>query len=746
MRITRAILSIGIGLFTMAAPAFAANAYIDPAVCARCHADKARGFAQTGMGRSFYKLSPDTAIEDFKSGLPFHHAASNTYFNVLERDGKYFQRRWQIGFDGKETNVEEKQIDFVLGSGNHARTYLHLTSRGTLQQLPLGWYSEKGGYWGMNPGYDRADYQGSTRVIHYECMFCHNAYPKIPAGHDEPGVPAQYLEPIPQGIDCQRCHGPGQQHVAAAETKDAAQEQIRAAIVNPARLSPEREMEVCLQCHLETTSRLLPHSLQRFNRGPFSYIPGEPLAGFRLAYDMAPGKNTAFEINDAGYRLRESECFLKSAGKLRCTTCHDPHAITHDESATTRYNATCQSCHKVFEQARAEHNAGANCVACHMPKRRTDDAVHVVMTDHKIVRLKPSGDLLAERTEVQEPPANSYRGEVVPYLPPPPPLSSDDQLYAELAQITDRSNLTAGLSRLTALAGRLHPAQAGFYAGLAEGYLSAGDMPKAIAWFEEAARRAPDSEIIQLQRGNAFITSQQWPRAEMALRSATKLHPDDAAAWALLGWALWQQDKAAEAKSALEKAVALDPDAPDAHNYLASLLMGTGDAPGAEKEFRAALLIDPGVAPWQSNLGLLLASRGDLPESSEHFERAIHLDPRYLPARLNYARVLANKNSFDAAEQQIKAALAQDQRLAPAHQLWGSILSAKGDSAGAIRELKVAVSLNPNDGRAHYELAVVLGQFGDSAGAIEHFMIAARDPDPNISAAATEMLRRIRVP
>ena len=52
---------------------------------------------------------------------------------------------------------------------------------------------------------------------------------------------------------------------------------------------------------------------------------------------MASGNNTSFEINDAGYRLRESQCFLKSAGQLRCTTCHDPHAITHDESAAARY-------------------------------------------------------------------------------------------------------------------------------------------------------------------------------------------------------------------------------------------------------------------------------------------------------------------------------------------------------------------------------------------------------------------------
>ena len=29
---------------------------------------------------------------------------------------------------------------------------------------------------------------------------------------------------------------------------------------------------------------------------------------------------------------------------------------------------------------------GEDCVACHMPKTRTDDAVHIVITDHRIQR------------------------------------------------------------------------------------------------------------------------------------------------------------------------------------------------------------------------------------------------------------------------------------------------------------------------------------------------------------------------
>jgi predicted CXXCH cytochrome family protein len=693
------------------APAGAAVAgdYVDPAVCGNCHTDIARTFGKTGMARSFYRLTPARIVEDYKTEKPFYHEASDSYFAMIERGGNYYQRRWQIGFEGKQTNIDEKQIDYVLGSGNHARTYLHRTGRNTLQQLPLGWYAEKGGYWAMNPGYDRPDYQGSTRAIHYECMFCHNGYPRVPAGYDEPGAEARYLDPIPEGIDCQRCHGPGRRHVQTVAKTGAAREEIRAAIVNPARLSADREMEICSQCHLETTSRLLPHSMQRLGRGAFSYVPGQPLEEFRLSFDRAPGKNQDFEVAHAAYRLRESQCFLKSAGKLRCTTCHNPHDIPRGAAAEAKYNAVCASCHTAIPQPAAVHGRGANCTGCHMPKRRTDDAVHIVMTDHKIVRRRPDGNLLAEKNEKHETPLTSYRGEVFAYYPEKPALTADVQLDLALAQVQDRSNLEAGILQLSGLIERLRPAAARYYAGLGEAYRASGDIAGAIAQFEEAVRREPESEILVLQLGNAFLESGQWVKAEAALRRARELNPGDAATSGLLGWALWQQDKAGEGKSSLESGLKLDPELADLHNYLGKLLMGTGDVTGAEREFRAALQINPGIAEWRLNLARLLAARNQIAEARYEAKSAAHADPS----------------------------------LAAAHELWGRLLSAQGEFAGAVRELEAAIRLKADSWLAHYELGVALGQLGNRSGAVEHLKMAARGTDPQVRAASLQVLGSI---
>src|SRR5580658_6411421 len=49
---------------------------------------------------------------------------------------------------------------------------------------------------------------------------------------------------------------------------------VRAAIVNPAKLSYERRQDLCLQCHLEPASGDIPAKVVRFDRGVFSYKPG----------------------------------------------------------------------------------------------------------------------------------------------------------------------------------------------------------------------------------------------------------------------------------------------------------------------------------------------------------------------------------------------------------------------------------------------------------------------------------------
>ena len=141
--------------------------------------------------------------------------------------------------------------------------------------------------------------------------------------------------------------------------------------------------------------------------------------------------------------------------------------------------------------------------------------------------------------------------------------------------------------------------------------------------------------------------------------------------------------------------------------------------------------------------GAVLAQAGKTDEALADFNKAISLDANYGQAYANRGLVYRQTRHLDQAMADYERALALDAKVGPAHELLGSVLMAKGDLAGAIRELETALNLNPASGRAHYELGAALSQSGDNARAIEHFKIAARDVDPNIRAAAAEMLRRI---
>src|SRR5262249_26569693 len=154
-----------------------------------------------------------------------------------------------------------------------------------------------------------------------------------------------------------------------------------------------------------------------------------------------------FEFVSSAYRIRKSACFLRSAGALTCTKCHDPHDTATSPATSARYTRACLECHDSTVRrmiAGGRHTNSQRCASCHMPKRRPSDAIHTLVTDHRIGN--PSAAARSQQVvELHEGNSPPYRGEVALYYPPRLTPSPENELYIALAQVKQQSNLEQGL-------------------------------------------------------------------------------------------------------------------------------------------------------------------------------------------------------------------------------------------------------------------------------------------------------------
>lgn len=214
----------------------AAQGYIDDRACAICHKKQAESYQSVGMSRSLYRPQPEKMDEDFANSH-FFHEPSQRYYEVTQRGDAYFFKRYQLDDNKQPINVFERKIDWMMGSGSTSRSYLYQTEAGEIYQFPIAWYTQTK-QWGMAPGFDRSDHQGLLRQVRHECLFCHNAYPEVPKGSDAFGSQNLFPKDLPEGIGCQRCHGPGAEHSRLAFAGKLSRQELRQTIVNPGRLEP----------------------------------------------------------------------------------------------------------------------------------------------------------------------------------------------------------------------------------------------------------------------------------------------------------------------------------------------------------------------------------------------------------------------------------------------------------------------------------------------------------------------------
>jgi hypothetical protein len=287
----------------------------------------------------------DTKETETKSGGPKEKGFFQT--SILERP--------------QGVTSHSERFDLIVGSGGKGQTYLYWKDD-LLFQLPVSYWREMG--WINSPGYpDGLAIFG--RGVSPRCLECHATYfQAVPPDKN------RYLkDSAALGIQCEKCHGPGANHVASEITKPGASP---TAVLNPARFSRDRQMDLCAWCHSGIGLSLVP---------PFSYVPGDSLEKYLDLPTPDPAAPPDVHSNQIAM-LKRSRCYVSSG--MTCLTCHDLHVVQHDD---VEFSRRCLSCHnaKSATFAKSAHPASANCIDCHMPLQETN----VIVFNWKGTKLRP---------------------------------------------------------------------------------------------------------------------------------------------------------------------------------------------------------------------------------------------------------------------------------------------------------------------------------------------------------------------
>jgi cytochrome c554/c'-like protein len=339
--------------------------YARDLACRTCHQEKFDSYLRTAHQKTS-RLADGTSIAgSFTTG----HDRMSTLnpeltFRMEARDGHFYQ----TAIRQKQAHIAKRteQIDLVIGSATKGQTYLYWKQNG-LFELPVSYWTELR-RWVNSPGYvdGSADFD---RPVPPRCLECHATY--FQEAGSQPSDNHYNKDGFVLGISCERCHGPGSEHVRNHSAISANSSTTKT--MPPLALPRDRQVDVCAQCHGGAGEPIAP---------AFSFRPGEPLAEYVKLTEPTATDRLDVHGNQVNL-LARSRCF-RSSPAMSCSTCHDPHA---PERPAADYSARCLECHEA-EQCGMVRKVGkqnaSNCIDCHMPVQ----ASNLLVLDADDMRLQ----------------------------------------------------------------------------------------------------------------------------------------------------------------------------------------------------------------------------------------------------------------------------------------------------------------------------------------------------------------------
>jgi predicted CXXCH cytochrome family protein len=345
----------------------ASPAYVGMAACAKCHAEIHSQWTHSRHSKMVQPATKESVQGDFKLARV---KLRDSAFGLRERDGVFYISETYL--TGK---LQEHRVDYTLGN-RRIQHYLTTLPDGKVIVLPPSWDITRKGWFHNLDIADPDEVEGvQVQVWNKMCYSCHVSQQEKNFDAEKNEYKTSWLD---FGTNCERCHGPGSEHVAHPRTPD---------IVVQTRLDPTRNTMVCAQCHSFRDT-----FAKGFSAGDDYYDYFVPILEYNQPRDKDPaywadGRTRRFS-NDA-YGLWQSECFLK--GGATCVACHSAvHQVEIEKNPQLRptANALCTRCHTAIGEAITAHthhaagSAGSSCIECHMA--RTVYSIKAEIRDHSM--------------------------------------------------------------------------------------------------------------------------------------------------------------------------------------------------------------------------------------------------------------------------------------------------------------------------------------------------------------------------
>jgi len=204
-------------------------------------------------------------------------------------------------------------------------------------------------------------------------------------------------QPTEWNVGCERCHGPGSEHVAHP---------TRTNILNPSEMDDVASDDTCIQCHSQGRPRVGLIEGKAYD-WPVGYRVGLRLADYWKLEDITLGQTDFFHYADgtAHKNRMQGNDFVQSVmyrHGVTCASCHDVHGTDNYAQLRKRADKLCLDCHgpessngphETTLEGHTHHkagSAGSQCIACHMPRIESEGVPGSFVRSHTFKFITPT--------------------------------------------------------------------------------------------------------------------------------------------------------------------------------------------------------------------------------------------------------------------------------------------------------------------------------------------------------------------